>query len=46
MSVAASPISAEPIAAQGSTAPAATVKPPRKRQLTAKADTVTDPEAR
>ncbi len=46
MSLAASPIGDGPIAAQSSAAPAKTTRPPRNRQLVAKTDSVSDPEAR
>lgn len=46
MSIAASPVGAEPIAAHGGAAPATAPRPPRKRQVTARTDSISDPEAR
>lgn len=46
MSIGAAPIGQPPIAGHGGPISETTGKPPRKRQLVAKSDTITDPEAR
>jgi hypothetical protein len=46
MTVAAGAVAGDPLAAQSSAVPASTSRPPKKRQIIAKADTVDQPEAR
>jgi hypothetical protein len=46
MSIAANVISEMPLAGQHASATASTAKAPRKRRITAKADSVQQPEAR
>lgn len=46
MSIAAAPVGEQPIAAQGGAIAAARTKPPPKRQVVARTDRITDPEAR
>jgi len=46
MTIAASAVAGDPLAAQGGAVPADTSKPPKKRQMVANADAVERPEAR
>lgn len=46
MSIAAASVGEQPIAGHNGAVSATATKPPRRRQLVAKSDTVTDPEAR
>jgi hypothetical protein len=46
MTLAAGAVAGDPLAAQSSAVPASTSRPPKKRQIIAKADIVERPEAR
>jgi hypothetical protein len=46
MTIAAGAVAGDPLAAQAGVVPAATSRPPKKRQIVAKGDIVDRPEAR